>query len=79
MTETKRQPLGWWATMFAVAVALCFWPFVTFLIKGQANPDDIRRPCALRDGVQQVVTTDYASINGVVTVVCKDGTVHKVL
>lgn len=41
----------------------------------QAKQSDIQAACARHQGVRQIIDTSNKPINGIVTVVCKDGRV----
>lgn len=63
-----------------VIATIMIWIALIFFIDGLNQPSqaDIQAKCVGHDGVQQVVGTDWVSIEGIATVVCKDGTVLKV-
>lgn len=60
--------------LLVIAAVIFMAPVVLFPV----SPDDIEAKCYQHQGVQQIVTSEYEGVDGMVTVVCKDGTVEKV-
>lgn len=62
-----------------VAIVVLFGVFIILISDDsngpQAKQSDIQAACARHQGVRQIIDTSDKPINGIVTVVCKDGKV----